>query len=81
MLVCRAPTYPPKTGPTKKCIAFLRIFFSLSLILLTNLSSKSLKAVFQLKKDYRDCYYMYSCIIYRPLKVMVRSGHKIMLNF
>ena len=27
MLVCRAPTYPPKTGPTKKkkkMIAFLR---------------------------------------------------------
>ena len=26
MLVCRAPTYPPKTDPTQKIIAFLRIF-------------------------------------------------------
>ena len=41
MLVCRAPTYPPKTHPTQK---MLLPFFSL--ILLTNPSSKSLKAVF-----------------------------------
>ena len=43
-MVCRAPTYPPKTGrTTQKIIAFLRFF---SLILLTNSSLKSLKTVF-----------------------------------
>ena len=27
MLVCRAPTYPPKIGPTPKMLLPLRIFF------------------------------------------------------
>ena len=36
MMVCRAPTYPPKTGPTpKKIIAFLRIFFFQIFIMFT----------------------------------------------
>ena len=44
ILVCRAPTYPPKTGPTQKvyCLSEnLFFFFNFSLILLTNSSLKS----------------------------------------
>ena len=86
MLVCFTPTYPPKTGPTQKMLLpfFSCFFFNFPLILLTNHSLKSLKAVLYLKKGYRDCYYMHSYLIYsicRPLKVIVRRGHKIMLNF
>ena len=49
MLVCRAPIYPPKTGPTPKnhCLSENLYFpFSFSRILLTNSSLKSVKAVF-----------------------------------
>ena len=52
MLVCRAPTYPPKTGPTPKdhCLSEnLYFLFSFSLILLTN-SLKSVKAVFLIEE-------------------------------
>ena len=82
----RAPTYlhVAKTGPSpKNLLPFCESFF-FSLILLINPSLKSLKAVFKLKKGYRDCYYMHSYLIYsicRPIKMMVRRGHKIMLNF
>ena len=44
VLVCRAPIYPPKTGPTPKnyCLSEnLFIFFNFSLILLTIPSLKS----------------------------------------
>ena len=70
----------------KKCIAFLRIFFFFILFFSNsvNPSLKSLKGLFYLKKGYRDRYYMHSYLIYsicRPLKGIVRRGHKIMLNF
>ena len=52
MLVCRAPIYPPKTGPTPKnhCLSEnLYFLFSFSRILLTN-SLKSVKAVFLIEE-------------------------------
>ena len=53
MLVCRAPIYPPKTGPTPKnhCLSEnLYFLFSFSRILLTNSSLKSVKAVFLIEE-------------------------------
>ena len=46
MLVCHAPSYPPKTGPTPKKLMPLRESFYFSLILFTTRSLKSLKAAF-----------------------------------
>ena len=60
MLVCRAPIYPPKTGPTQKnhCLSEnLYFLFSFSRILLTNSSLKSVKAVFLIEERLLNCYY------------------------
>ena len=77
MLICRAPTYPPKTGATpKKSIAFLKIFFFLfnSVNKLCILIEGRLKRLLLMHS-----YFIYS--ICRPPKVIVRRGHKIVLNF
>ena len=51
MLVCRAPIYTPKTGPTPKnhCLSE-NLYFLFSRILLTNSSLKSVKAVFLIEE-------------------------------
>ena len=77
---------PTNNRPYQKnvCLSEILFFFILFFSNSVNPSLKSLKGLFYLKKGYRDCYYMHSYLIYsicRPLKGIVRRGHKIMLNF
>ena len=46
MLVRRAPTYPPKTGPTPQKSCLSEIFLKFSNSVIKNPSLKSLKAAF-----------------------------------
>ena len=71
------PTHPKRAlSNQKKFIASLRIFFlNSSLILLTNNSLKSLKAVFSSKKGYRELL-LYAFLPYIQHLQTSKSGSK-----
>ena len=88
MLVCRAPTHPPKTGPTPKNYCLSKNFFLKKKLF----SNSVIKPVFKIiescilieERSQRPLLYAFLPYIqhFGPLKVIVsKEGHNIMLNF